>query len=143
MRSILPDIIDKPIGMILLRAQIANGRIFCHTLLFALLLLHSGIILSGQGRRLFLSLFIGVAFHLVLDMMWTNPHTLFWPLYGWSFAKETPIGLLEIVRAFLHTLLTNPALMGTEAIGGMVLLALILSLLYVSRFRRFIKWGDL
>jgi hypothetical protein len=36
--AILPDLIDKPIGRILLGESVANGRLFGHTLLFILLL---------------------------------------------------------------------------------------------------------
>nr|WP_292468287.1 metal-dependent hydrolase [Methanolobus sp.] len=32
--SLLPDIIDKPIGRFLFADSIANGRIFAHTLVF-------------------------------------------------------------------------------------------------------------
>lgn len=39
--SLLPDIIDKPAGMILLPLE--NGRVFGHTLLFILLLLIIGL----------------------------------------------------------------------------------------------------
>jgi hypothetical protein len=34
--AILPDLIDKPIGRILLGESVANGRLFGHTLLFVL-----------------------------------------------------------------------------------------------------------
>ena len=34
MGSLLPDIIDKPVGRLLLRDTLNNGRIFSHTLLF-------------------------------------------------------------------------------------------------------------
>jgi hypothetical protein len=40
--SLLPDIIDKPVGMILL--PLNNGRVFGHTLLFILILLLIGLI---------------------------------------------------------------------------------------------------
>jgi hypothetical protein len=36
--AILPDLIDKQIGRILLGESVANGRLFGHTLLFVLLL---------------------------------------------------------------------------------------------------------
>ncbi|OEU51521.1 MAG: hypothetical protein BA871_09955 [Desulfuromonadales bacterium C00003096] len=37
---ILPDLIDKPIGRILLGESVANGRLFGHTLLFVLISVH-------------------------------------------------------------------------------------------------------
>ena len=34
--SLLPDIIDKPVGQLIFRETFSNGRIFSHTLLFLL-----------------------------------------------------------------------------------------------------------
>jgi len=141
--AILPDLIDKPLGMVLLGEQIGNGHIFTHTLLFALVLLHGGVILSGQGRRMLLSLFVGVFFHLVLDKMWFEPHVLLWPLYGWAFPKETPMSILEFVKSVLQGWISTPAVVGSEAIGGMLLLAAMLGLISRRRLRRFAKVGDL
>jgi len=36
--SLLPDVIDKPVGIYLFRSTFSNGRIFCHTLLFLILI---------------------------------------------------------------------------------------------------------
>lgn len=143
--AILPDLIDKTVGMVLLREQVANGRIFSHTLLFAMLLLHTGFLLSGEGRRMFLSLFIGVSFHIAFDGMWLHPHTLLWPLYGWSFPKGVPLGMVEIARNYLHTPFTTPILvaMGLEAIGGIVILIVMLTVFPGDRRRRFLRQGDL
>jgi hypothetical protein len=40
--SMLPDIIDKPLGQLVLRNLMSNGRIFSHTLLFLLLICLAG-----------------------------------------------------------------------------------------------------
>lgn len=141
--AILPDLIDKPLGKVFLREQLANGQIFSHTLLFTLLLLHIGFLLSGQGRRTFLSLFIGVSFHLAGDIVWLSRGTLLWPLYGWAFPKGVPLGVAETTRGYLSTLATTPVLLGLEAIGGMILLATILSLLPRARWKSFVKRGNL
>lgn len=42
--SVLPDIIDKPLGGIILKDTIGNGRIYAHTLLFLLSLFVIGVI---------------------------------------------------------------------------------------------------
>ncbi len=141
--ALIPDLIDKPLGKVILREQLANGQIFTHTLLFALLLLHIGFLLSGQGRRTFLSLFIGVSFHLAGDIVWLSRGTLLWPLYGWTFPKGMPLGVAETTRSYLSTLATTPVLLGLEAIGGMILLAAILSLLPRARWKSFAKRGNL
>ncbi len=80
--SLLPDIIDKPVGMILL--PLNNGRVIGHTLLFILILLLIGL---KYRKSLFLS--FASLLHLIEDEMWREPQTLFWPLLGFEFpAKE-------------------------------------------------------
>lgn len=73
--SLLPDIIDKPLGMLLL--PLNSGRIFGHTLLFIFVLL-----LIGLKYRKFLFLSFASFLHLIEDEMWNVPETLFWPLLG-------------------------------------------------------------
>ena len=73
--SLLPDAIDKPLGMFLLPFN--NGRIFAHTLLFILILLLIGL---KYRKSLFLS--FASFLHLIEDEMWKVPRTLFWPLLG-------------------------------------------------------------
>ena len=43
--SLLPDIIDKPVGMVFFRESFSNGRIFCHTLLFLIIIMIAGLYL--------------------------------------------------------------------------------------------------
>ncbi len=40
--SLLPDTIDKPVGLLILRDFFSNGRIFGHSFLFSLLILAAG-----------------------------------------------------------------------------------------------------
>jgi len=42
MGSLLPDMIDRPIGMSFFRETFSNGRIFCHTLLLPVLVTVAG-----------------------------------------------------------------------------------------------------
>jgi len=49
--SMLPDIIDKPLGLWLLVDVFSNGRIFAHSLLFTTLLVAAGIYLCVRGGR--------------------------------------------------------------------------------------------
>ncbi len=83
--SILPDIIDKPLGHVILKESLNNGRILGHTLLFVSLLFLFAMLTRHRGRGGSLSVFFGSAAHLALDKMWERPATLFWPLYGWGF----------------------------------------------------------
>lgn len=81
--AILPDIIDKPLGHIVLRETLDYGRIYGHTLLFLGVIVVLG--LAYRRTRpgpLLLGLALGVASHLVLDSMWADPTTLLWPMMG-------------------------------------------------------------
>jgi len=66
--SILPDLIDKPLGIYIFRESLSNGRIFGHTLLSAVVLLGAGWFLYTRRRRIGLfCLGLVTAAHLVLD----------------------------------------------------------------------------
>ena len=87
--SLLPDIIDKPLGRIILAETIGSGRIFAHTLLFVALLGLTGYYLYRQGKPNFLIIAAASFCHLLEDSMWNSPTVLFWPLLGWEFPKDT------------------------------------------------------
>jgi len=97
--SLLPDIIDKPLGRIILAETIGSGRIFAHTLLFATLLCLAGYHLyrNGQSKLLIIA---GASFcHLLEDQMWNSPKAFFWPLLGWEFPRD------EIYGSFIEYLM--------------------------------------
>jgi membrane-bound metal-dependent hydrolase YbcI (DUF457 family) len=81
--SILPDLIDKPLGHIILNGSIDYGRIYAHSGLFLV-----GAIILGlayhrkRGSWIMMGLAIGVLSHFVLDSMWELPVTVFYPLLG-------------------------------------------------------------
>ena len=86
--SLLPDIIDKPVGQFFFRDTFSNGRIFCHTLLFLILISLGGLYLYYNRKKTWLLvLSFGTFTHLILDAMWRTPRTLLWPLYGLSFER--------------------------------------------------------
>ena len=81
--SLLPDIIDKPLGYLIFPETLANGRIFCHTFLFLFLVIAIGLYFHRKVKsNWLLVLSFGTFTHLVFDQIWLAPHTLFWPLYG-------------------------------------------------------------
>ena len=87
--SLLPDLVDKPLGIIIFSSTIANGRTIAHTLLFSFILLLTGLYLyDKRGDIKVLTLASGSIFHLMEDQMWASPRTLFWPLLGWRFRKN-------------------------------------------------------
>lgn len=105
--SLLPDIVDKPVGLLLFRETFSNGRIFCHTLLFLGLLSLAGIYFYRRGGKTWLlALSFGTFTHLILDQMWRSPRTLLWPVYGFAFEK---IDLTGWMSNIFYALLTDPA----------------------------------
>lgn len=48
--SILPDLIDKPLGLIVLHSSVNNGRIYFHSLIAVAVVLLIGLVLIGIGR---------------------------------------------------------------------------------------------
>ena len=81
--SVLPDLIDKPVGYILFGDTIGSGRIYTHGLLIFILILIAGLLLwkycSNPGG---LALAAGVLLHQVLDLMWLDPNVWYYPLAG-------------------------------------------------------------
>jgi inner membrane protein len=139
--SLLPDIIDKPLGQWLLRDTISNGRIFCHTLLFLIVLTLGGLYLYlNRHRTWLLVLSFGTFTHLVFDQMWLSPHTLFWPLYGVAFGR---VDLTNWVQRILYELPNTPAVYIPEIIGGIVLILFMWVLLVDRKLRTFITRGRL
>lgn len=81
--GILPDLIDKPVGHILLAGSLNSGRIVAHGLLFLILLSMAGIALWRWQRSFALiATTIGVASHQILDTMWASPVAWYFPLLG-------------------------------------------------------------
>ncbi len=137
--SMLPDIIDKPLGIWLMRESLSNGRIFSHTLLFAGLLLGVGLYLCLMRRRVgVLCLALGTLVHLILDEMWLTPSTLLWPLYGLSFERVAIEGWLSRI---LDSLVTEPAVYLPEIIGAILLAVFFWELIRHSRLTIFIRSG--
>ena len=119
--SMLPDIIDKPVGHLFFDSTFHNGRIFTHTLLVCLAFWAAGLWLYRQkGKTWLLALALGVLAHLVLDSIWLSPQTLFWPLYGWHFPS---LDDSNIIGEWLASLFSEPAVYLTE-IAGLIIMAI-------------------
>jgi membrane-bound metal-dependent hydrolase YbcI (DUF457 family) len=81
--AVLPDLIDKPVGHILLAESLDSGRIFAHGLLFLVLVLAAGVVLKQRHQSFaLLAVAAGALSHQALDTMWTTPVTWFFPLLG-------------------------------------------------------------
>jgi inner membrane protein len=137
--SLLPDIIDKPVGAFLFRDTFSNGRIFCHTLLFLILITLGGLYLYWRRNTLWLLvLSFGTFVHLILDRMWLEPRTLLWPLYGFSFPRTE---LTHWTWDMLHALLTNPAVWLPELGGAVIVGCFVWLLVRRGNFHAFIRNG--
>lgn len=142
--SILPDIIDKPLGDIVLADTIGCGRIFAHSFLFFLTLSIGGALLYQTRKKLWpLVLAFGAFTHLILDQMWEFPQNLLWPFLGVSL-ERCHLDFLSTagIRDMIDRLVSNPAL-GLPEIFGMCIIAwLIWELVRKRQLRRFLRYGE-
>jgi membrane-bound metal-dependent hydrolase YbcI (DUF457 family) len=137
--SMLPDIIDKPVGQFFFREAFSNGRIFSHTLLFLVVLTGIGFFLYKRYRQVWmLTLAAGTFSHLVLDAMWVAPATLFWPAMGFTFEKETLENWLWMI---FRGAVSHPERAIPELIGLAVLVWFGVTLLFRKRVGAFFKHG--
>lgn len=107
--SMLPDIIDKPLGYITFGSA-ANGRIYAHTSLFLLMLMALAVY---NSKMVWLA--GGVLAHLCLDQMWSSPIVLLWPLLG-AFPIHDPLSLGGYIWLLL-TGLKSPSILIPEILG--------------------------
>lgn len=139
--SLLPDIIDKPVGQYLFRETFNNGRIFSHSLLFLVIISAAGFILhKTKGQVWLLSLAVGTLAHLILDEMWLAPQALFWPFMGFSF----PIVDLEGWGGrIINSYFTSVFIIITEAIGLVILIWFGIIVLVKKQAGAFFKRGKI
>ncbi len=137
--SLLPDIIDKLIGQLLFKETLSNGRIFCHTLLFLILITFWGLFFYRHyGKTWFLFLSFGTFMHLILDQMWRTPRTLLWPILCLKFER---IDLTGWIEGIWHGLLTEPAIYIPELLGLFILIWFLWILLHMRTFYAFVRYG--
>jgi inner membrane protein len=116
--SLLPDIVDKPLGVLFF----GEGRVFTHSLLVTLLVLMIGFYLYlNHKQTAVLAVAWGMASHVVLDFMWMSPKVFLWPLYGWGFPTGVRTTYLSV---WLSTLTHDPGVYITEIIGLLILAVL-------------------
>ncbi|MCZ6663488.1 MAG: metal-dependent hydrolase [Actinobacteria bacterium] len=113
--AILPDLVDLPIGTVLLAARFSTGELWLHSLLLATIYMTAVLLLTRRGRRrrAYMALGVGWLLHLMLDGLWLSPEILFWPFFGWEIAAgEAPYWPLAWERA-----LSDPWRWVQEVIG--------------------------
>ena len=137
--TMLPDLIDKPLGIYLLARQLGSGRIYGHTLLFGLSLVLAGSLLARRRRHGLLSLGLGVVTHVLTDQVLLSPRTFFWPLGGFRFRKQRRLERwgLKMLRRYYR----DPQVMWSEGFAALVLLAFGSHLSRSRRLGRFLRSG--
>jgi hypothetical protein len=83
--ALLPDIVDKFLGLTVLRG-FHTYRLFAHTLMFSLL----AILFTHLWRRDWIPYAWVMLGHLFLDTNWDHPKTLLFPLLGFQFDQGAP-----------------------------------------------------
>ena len=138
--SLLPDIIDKPIGQFFFKETFSNGRIFCHTLLFLIIITLTGLYLyRRRSTTWLLVLSFGTFTHLVCDLMWCSPRTLLWPIYGLAFER---LDLIDWMPRMLHMLVTDPRVYVPELVGAVILIWFAVGLVRGRKAFAFVKYGQ-
>lgn len=131
--SVLPDLIDKPLGI----ALGLETRIWAHTFLFLFAILALSFVPAARNARF---VGFGVATHLLLDAMWTQRETVLYPAYFWVF-PPAPFD----AGSWFDTLLHDPFVQAGEVIGATVLVAFALTHRIRSwkALREFVRHGTL
>ncbi|MEX0799620.1 MAG: metal-dependent hydrolase [Dehalococcoidia bacterium] len=138
--SLLPDLLDKPLGVYLFPEALGSGRAFGHSLLFLALLAGSALVLRGSWRRALASTAFGCAVHLPLDRLWAEPETLAWPLLRRTAPPEDVQGW---AGQMLQLLAADPLVYMPEIVGGVIVTALAALLLRRGGARELLRSGRL
>ena len=141
--SVLPDLIDKPIGAFFFRNQFENTRLFAHSLLFSGILLLIGLYLMIKNKKRTNNIFVlGLCslIHQLLDSMWLYATTFYWPFLGWKFPTR-PEGKW-LMQGF-ERLLTDPSYFAFEIVGLVIVIYFAVKLIKNKKLKQFLKTGDL
>ncbi len=77
--AMLPDIIDKPLA-ILVFTEAHTSQLIAHSLLFNVALLLLGLLCWRSA----LPYIVAFNAHLIFDRMWNHTESFWWPIYGWN-----------------------------------------------------------
>ena len=139
--SLLPDVIDKPIGRIIFRERYDSGRIYAHTLLLNVALFCVLFFMRGRLKRQFVLVPISSLLHLAEDAVWAQPRIFWWPLLGATFPRDP---VRDGPLSFLNPA-NNPGALWQETVGLAVLIFMFASHGMLSRegVRTFLRTGML
>jgi LexA-binding, inner membrane-associated putative hydrolase len=118
--AVIADLIDMPIGTLILADRYSTGELWAHSLLIPSLYMAIVLLVTRRGRKRRAFMAIGVAwlFHLLLDGMWTDPDVFLWPFFGWEISPgQAPYWPMAWERA-----LSDPWRWVLDAVGGAYLI---------------------
>ncbi len=137
--SLLPDIIDKPVGQYFFQETFSYGRIYAHTLLFLVIIAAVGFYLYRSYRKVWLlTLAFGTLIHLILDEMWLTPRTLLWPFLGFAFDRADLTDWLSMVW---QSIFKYPEVYIPELVGLLILLWFGVTVIVRKKVGAFIRYG--
>lgn len=113
--AILADLIDLPIGTLILADRYSTGELWAHSLILPTIYMAAVLVLTRRGRRrrAWMALGVGWLFHLLLDGMWVSQEVFLWPFFGFGIpAGDAPFWPLAWERA-----LSDPWRWVLEAMG--------------------------
>jgi len=112
--AVLPDVIDTPVGLIGY-SSLRAVRLGAHSLLFVAVVMVVVLLVTRRGRprKRWMPLVVGLLMHLVLDAMWADGATLWWPLLGAAFSPDTA----ATAAGYLADVLSDWRVWALEAVG--------------------------
>jgi membrane-bound metal-dependent hydrolase YbcI (DUF457 family) len=138
--AILPDLLDTPIGLWWWE-ELRNVRLLGHSLAFAAVVMVVVLLATRRGRprKRWMPLAVGVLMHLVLDAMWAQPETLWWPFLGWELTTTS----FATAGDYLRSLLSDWRVWAMEA-GGLAYLMILATrseIFAAAQWRAFVGSG--
>ena len=142
--SILPDLIDKSVAVLMSPIFLTNGRLITHSLLFLIIIICLGSFIAVQQRKLWgLYIIFGVLVHLILDSMWLEPVVLFWPILGFGFPEYAGTGLTAWITEWQDSILHRPDFYISEIAGLMIDAFFVAKIIINKKVKEFIYQGKI
>jgi hypothetical protein len=113
--ALLPDLIDLPIGTVVLADRYATGELWFHSLLAPTLYMSIVLLATSRGRarRAWMALGVGWLLHLLLDGVWVDREVFGWPFFGF----EIPVGESQYWEHAWERAFSDPWRWVKEALG--------------------------
>ncbi len=157
--AMLPDIIDKPLVLMLADKPVGSARFIAHSLIFTVALLVFGELCEVVFERSgFLIIACASFAHIIEDLIWCTPKVLFWPYYNWVYGNintsrptfssgyiESRVRIITTSVSKLNwgEILSKPSVFIPELIGGVIIVYFLAKLILNRKLFEFIRTGKL